>query len=101
MCITYVELDSSAKHNVDAVEEIVNYAMDHDVPYMALNCPNDCCLDCGYMDEFNDHCPMCGSKHIQQLRRVTGYLTGNYTTAFNYGKIKETEDRVKHVGVME
>ena len=29
------------------------------------------------------------------------YLTGNYTTSFNAGKIAETEDRVKHVGVME
>jgi hypothetical protein len=24
-------------------------------------------------------------------------LTGNYKTAFNYGKQKETEDRVKHL----
>lgn len=28
-------------------------------------------------------------------------LTGNYKTAFNWGKQKETEDRVKHVGVLE
>ena len=25
------------------------------------------------------------------------YLTGDYKTAFNYGKQKETEDRVKHI----
>ena len=41
-------------------------------------------------------CPECGSEEIQQLRRVTGYLTGNYTTAFNYGKQKEVEDRFQH-----
>ena len=28
-------------------------------------------------------------------------LTGNYKTAFNYGKQKETEARVKHTGRME
>ena len=73
--------------------------MEKDIPYFAINVPNDSCLDCGYTGEFNEQCPMCGSKNIQQLRRVTGYLTGNYTTAFNDGKIEETDDRVKHTGV--
>ena len=95
-CITYVELGSSVKNNIDALETIVNYAMDKDIPYFAVNVPNDTCLECGYCDEFNDECPMCGSSHVQQLRRVTGYLTGNYTTAFNIGKVQETNMRVKH-----
>lgn len=95
-CITYVELDSTVKNNLDALEIIVNYAMDKDIPYFAINVPNDTCLKCGYCDEFNDHCPECGSEEIQQLRRVTGYLTGNYKTAFNKGKQQETEMRVKH-----
>lgn len=100
-CIVYTELDSTVKHNLKALEQIVNYAMDKDIPYFAVNVPNDTCLDCGYCDEFNDSCPECGSHHIQQLRRVTGYLTGDYKTAFNWGKQKETEDRVKHVGYIE
>ena len=95
-CITYIELDSSIKNNLDALETLVNYAMDKDIPYFAVNVPNDTCLDCGYCDEFNDHCPVCGSTHIQQLRRVTGYLTGDYKTAFNKGKQKEAEQRVRH-----
>ena len=96
-CITYVELESTVKNNIDALETIVNYAMDKDVPYFAVNVPNDTCLDCGYCDEFNDSCPECGSTHIQQLRRVTGYLTGNYTTAFNPGKQEEVLLRKKHL----
>ena len=95
-CITYVELDSGAKNNLEALEQLVNYAMDKDIPYFAINVPNDTCLDCGYTDEMNDTCPICGSKNIQRLRRVTGYLTGNYTTAFNLGKQQETEMRYKH-----
>lgn len=95
-CITYVELEGSVKNNIDGLETIVNYAMDKDIPYFAINVPNDTCLDCGYTDEFNNSCPECGSEHIQQLRRVTGYLTGDYKTAFNSGKVAETEDRVKH-----
>ena len=95
-CITYVELDSGILHNIDALEQIVNYAMDKDIPYFALNIPNDLCLDCGYTGEINNECPMCKGKNIQRLRRVTGYLTGDYKTAFNLGKQQETEMRFKH-----
>ena len=100
-CITYVELDGAVKNNLDALDEIVQYAMDHDIPYFAINVPNDTCLDCGYTGEFNDYCPICGSKNIQQLRRVTGYLTGNYKTAFNLGKQNEVQLRIKHIGRLE
>lgn len=99
-CITYVELESSVKHNIDGLEALVNYAMDKDIPYFAINVPNDLCMDCGYTEEIGDTCPICGGKHIQRLRRVTGYLTGDYTTAFNKGKQQEVEMRVKHDEVM-
>lgn len=97
-CITYVELDSGAEDNIDALETIVNYAMDHDIPYFAINVPADTCLECGFQGEveLGMNCPCCGSDNIQRLRRVTGYLTGDYKTAFNKGKIQETEMRVKH-----
>ena len=96
-CITYVELPSTTKHNIDALEAIVLYAMDKNIPYFAINVPNDTCEDCGYTDEMGDTCPMCGGKNISRLRRVTGYLTGDYKTAFNYGKQEEVKDRVKHI----
>ena len=95
-CITYVELDGGIKKNLSALETLVNYAMDKDIPYFAVNVPNDTCMDCGFTDELNDECPKCGGDDIQRLRRVTGYLTGNYTTAFNKGKQQEVEMRVKH-----
>ena len=96
-CITYVELDASVRDNLLAVETLVNYAMDHDIPYFAINVPNDTCLSCGYTDQIDtDECPECGGRNIQRLRRVTGYLTGDYKTAFNKGKQHEVELRVKH-----
>ena len=95
-CITYVELDTSILHNIDALETIVKYAMDKDIPYFALNIPNDLCLNCGYTGEINNKCPICNGEKIQRLRRVTGYLTGDYKTAFNLGKQQETEMRFKH-----
>ena len=96
-CITYVELDSGVQNNLDALETIVNYAMDKDIPYFAINVPNDMCQKCGYTDEINDVCPVCGSSDIRRLRRVTGYLTGDYKSAFNKGKQQEVECRVKHI----
>ena len=95
-CITYVELEGAVLHNLKALEQIVNYAMDKDIPYFALNVPNDLCLNCGWTGEIGNECPECGGTDIQRLRRVTGYLTGDYKTAFNYGKQKEVEERFKH-----
>lgn len=95
-CITYVEFDSAVVDNITALETVVNYAMDHDIPYFAVNVPNDLCRDCGFTGLIDDVCPQCGGKHIDRLRRVTGYLTGDYKTAFNLGKQKEVEDRYKH-----
>ena len=95
-CITYVELPSTAINNIDAVETIVNYAMDHDIPYFALNFPLDSCNNCHAQGDFNGVCPECGSKDIDELRRVTGYLS---TTKkhFNKGKQDECDSRIKHI----
>ena len=95
-CITYVELPSTVLHNIDALEEMVNYAMGHDLPYFAVNTPNDLCTVCGTQGELGETCLVCGSNKIHRLRRVTGYLTGDYKTAFNLGKQDEVKDRVVH-----
>lgn len=95
-CITYVELPSTAINNIDAVESMVNYAMDKDIPYFALNFPLDSCNNCHAQGDFNGKCPECGSTDIDELRRVTGYLS---TTKkhFNKGKQEECDNRVKHI----
>lgn len=94
-CITYVELDGGVSNNLQALETLVNYAMDKDIPYFAINIPSDTCLDCGFTGEFNDKCEVCGSSNIQQLRRVTGYLSSDWRH-FNKGKQQEVQLRVKH-----
>ena len=70
--IMYTEFDTSVNNNIEALEEVVNYAMDKDVPYFAINVPADTCLECGYTAQIDDNCPVCGSSKVQHLRRVTG-----------------------------
>lgn len=95
-CITYIELDSTFVENTRAVEDIIDYAFQMlDIPYLAFNFPIDSCLDCGYQGEMNDTCPQCGSKNIQHLARVTGYITTDVSN-FNDGKKSEVSKRVKH-----
>ena len=95
-CITYIEVKHDVIHNIEALEQMVDYAMEKDIPYFAINLPNDMCNDCGYTGLIDAKCPKCGSEHISRLRRVTGYLTGDYKSAFNKGKQVETEQRVIH-----
>lgn len=95
-CITYVEVDSKVSNNIDALEEVVNYAMDKDIPYFAINFPIDNCKNCGYSGEFEgDKCPICESENIEHLGRVTGYLSSD-VRRFNYGKQNEFKERIHH-----
>lgn len=95
-CITYIENDGYAVDNPQALEKVVTYAMSKDIPYFAINVPNDTCTECGFTGNIDECCPLCGGKKIARLRRVTGYLTGDYKTAFNEGKQQEVEMREKH-----
>ena len=94
-CITYVELESNVLSNPEAVEVIIDYAMDKNITYMAINFPINTCLDCGFSEGEIDTCPVCNSTNIEKLGRVTGYLTSDYRN-FNKGKQNEFLDRVKH-----
>lgn len=53
----------------------MNYAMDKDIPYFAINVPNDQCMNCGNTGEINEKCPVCGGSNIKRLRRVTGLIS--------------------------
>lgn len=94
-CITYTEFESKIMDNPEAVEQIINYAMENDVPYFAINFPIDTCLGCGFSDDIDDECPICHNTHIEHLARVTGYLTTD-VSHFNRGKQEEVKYRYKH-----
>lgn len=96
-CITYIELDANVFNNIDAMEEILDYSMDKQVPYQAFNIPISECKTCGerIWDTNIECCPKCGGKSYRKLGRVTGYLSTE-VEHFNPGKQAEFYDREKH-----
>ncbi len=103
-CITYVEIEGDADKNIKAMETLVNYAMEKDIPYFALNMNNlSTCLVCGHQGDFEKECPACHNtdrSKIEILKRVTGYLSVDYSF-FNNGKQAEVHDRVRHIGKID
>jgi ribonucleoside-triphosphate reductase len=99
-CIGYIELDGNARNNVNAFQKIVQYSLDKNMTYFSINHPVDRCPICGYEGVINSTCPSCGVNeqevHFSRLRRVTGYITGDFQTRFNSAKQAEVRDRVKH-----
>ncbi|MGC5774535.1 anaerobic ribonucleoside triphosphate reductase [Paenibacillus pabuli] len=98
--ISYVELDGNVRANTAAFQRIVQYALAQDIGYFSINHPIDRCPSCGYEGVIGEVCPGCEAHenhvHFQRLRRVTGYLTGDYKVRFNAAKQAEVRDRVKH-----
>lgn len=99
--ISYIELDGNVRNNTAAFQKIVEYALSQNISYFSINHPIDRCNadKCGYEGIIGDTCPKCGNKDedkISRLRRVTGYLTGDYKTRFNPAKQAEVRDRLKH-----
>lgn len=93
--ITYVEFCEMPGGNVEAVQEIVEYACKMDCNYIGINFPMDHCIDCGYMGRIVGKCPCCQSLAIRRLRRVSGYLAEE--DKFTTGKRKELADRQFHM----
>lgn len=98
--ISYIELNGNARSNPAAFLKIIRYALEQQVSYFSINHPIDRCSACGYEGIIGANCPSCAAHendvHIRRLRRVTGYLTGDFQTRFNAAKQAEVRDRVKH-----
>ena len=96
--IFYVEIDGDATHNPKVIMNVVDMMDKYDMGYGSVNHNRNRCMDCGYenADPQLAVCPRCGSKHIDRLQRITGYLVGT-TDRWNHGKLCELNDRVTHV----
>ncbi|MCQ2288727.1 MAG: anaerobic ribonucleoside triphosphate reductase [Muribaculaceae bacterium] len=95
--IFYVEIDGDATHNPEAISNVVDLMDRYNMGYCSVNHNRNRCIHCGYEDaqEGLKTCPRCGSKDIDRLQRITGYLVGT-TDRWNSGKLAELKDRVVH-----
>ena len=89
-CITYAELGEAPLANDEGLREYIECAIESGVHYLGFNFPNDVCDECGVSGVF-DTCPMCGSKQITRIRRVSGYL--EILDGFTTGKKNEEKHR--------
>jgi len=93
--ISYVELASPPIHNFEAVETIIRYMRSCDMGYAGINFPIDFCLECSYTGVIDNECPVCGSRAIRRVRRITGYFST--VDRFNDAKLAELRDRKAHL----
>ncbi|MEZ3590459.1 MAG: anaerobic ribonucleoside triphosphate reductase [Muribaculaceae bacterium] len=95
--IFYVEIDGDATHNPEAISDIVDLMDKYNIGYGSVNHNRNRCMKCGHEDATEDlqECPICGSKAIDKLQRITGYLVGT-TDRWNNAKLAELNDRVVH-----
>ncbi|MCP6719390.1 MAG: hypothetical protein KJI71_04110 [Patescibacteria group bacterium] len=93
-CISYVEFQSAPLNNVEAISELIEFAIKSDVNYLGFNFPMDFCKDCGTTGTF-DNCGKCGSTNILRIRRVSGYLED--ADFFTPGKKAEVAHRKPNI----
>ena len=59
----------------DQYRQLLNTAAHYGTNYFTFNCRNTVCNDCGYISKDTlTVCPKCGSKNLDYLTRVIGYL---------------------------
>lgn len=55
--------------------QLLRVAAENGTNYFTFNCRNTVCNDCGYISKDTlDVCPKCGSKNLDYLTRIIGYL---------------------------
>ncbi|MDY6152786.1 MAG: anaerobic ribonucleoside-triphosphate reductase, partial [Terrisporobacter sp.] len=91
--ISYIEIDDYPDE--ETIENIIRYSYENtNISYIGINFHIRYCKDCGTYLHDEDSCPKCGSKKIQGISRVTGYLS--LDERFGPGKVAERKDRTDH-----
>ena len=92
--ISYIEVDDTP--NGETIMDIINYAFKNtNMGYIGVNFHIRYCKNCGTsLQNHEGVCNKCGSRDIQGISRVTGYLS--LDERFGPGKSAERKDRISH-----
>ena len=72
--------------------QLLRVAAENGTNYFTFNCRNTVCNDCGYISKDTlDECPKCGSKNLDYLTRIIGYL--KRVSSFSEPRQKEEHTR--------
>ncbi len=93
--ISYVELASPPRDNIEAIEKIIRHMAACNLGYGGINYPIDECISCSFSGLIPEACPQCGGTAIRRIRRITGYLSTE--ERFNAAKQAELRDRKSHI----
>ncbi len=93
--ISYVELASPPRDNIEAIEKIIRHMAACNLGYGGINYPIDECTSCSFSGLIPESCPQCGETDIRRIRRITGYLSTE--DRFNAAKQAELRDRKSHI----
>lgn len=59
----------------DQYRQLLKVASEYGCSYFTFNCRNTVCNDCGFISKDTlDVCPKCGSKNLDYISRIIGYL---------------------------
>ena len=73
--------------------QLLRVASEYGCSYFTFNCKNSVCNDCGFISKDTiDVCPKCGSKDIDYLTRIIGYL--KRVSSFN--EARQTEEHMRY-----
>ncbi len=80
----------------DQYRQLLRVASEYGCSYFTFNCKNTVCNDCGHISKDTlDVCPKCGSKNLDYLTRIIGYL--KRVSSFNEARQKEEHMRSYNV----
>ena len=72
--------------------QLLRVAAENGTNYFTFNCRNTVCNDCGYISKDTlDVCPKCGSKNLDYLTRIIGYL--KRVSSFSEPRQREEHER--------
>jgi len=80
----------------DQYRQLLRVASEYGCSYFTFNCKNSVCNECGYISKDTlDVCPKCGSKDIDYLTRIIGYL--KRVSSFN--EARQIEEHMRYYNV--